>query len=132
MKDDPLFRELEKLKFSRPALSRSDGDVEESEYGSVAFSIVDVSEGRGSDKGPHCCNGKLVRQMKSLVTSQAAATNAPKAQRLTALPSVGPTEAHGIPREIAPTPIPLILNQGSGPLQNLNFNRFRHGNSPLR
>ena len=41
-----------------------DGDLEESENGSVTFSVVDVRERGGSDKGPHCSHGKLVRLMK--------------------------------------------------------------------
>ncbi len=69
----------------------------------------------------------------SLVTSQAAATNAPKAHRLTALPSVGPTERPAASR--ASSPLHQCRSSsisGSSSLQNLHFERFRHNNSRLR
>jgi hypothetical protein len=99
----------------------------------ASFSVVDVSERGDSDEGPHCRHGKLVRQMK--IVGEFAGRRHKCAQGTTPL-SVAVCWAdrniHRIPREVAPTPMPLVLNQASGPLQDLNFNRLRHGNSRLQ
>ena len=95
-----------------------------SEYGSVTFSVVDLSERSSSDEGPHCRHGKLVRQMK--IVGEFTSRRHKCAQGTTPL-SVAVCWAdrniHRIPREVAPTPMPLVLDQGSGPLQDLNINR---------
>jgi hypothetical protein len=97
----------------------------------VTFNVVDVSERGGSDAGPHCRHGKLVRQMK--IVGEFTSGRHKCAQGTTPLSAAicwSDRNIHRISREVAPTPMPLILNQGSGPLQDLNINRLRHGNSP--
>ncbi|MBS0237160.1 MAG: hypothetical protein JSS54_18390 [Proteobacteria bacterium] len=110
----------------RPTFSISlDSDVEESEYGSVTFSVVDVRERGGSNEGPHGRHCKLVRQMK--IVGEFTSRCHKSAQGATSLSSAvcwADRIIHRIPREVAPTPTPLVINQGSGPLQDLNFNRL--------
>ena len=128
-----LFRGLKEQGISQHALFGFDSDIEESEYGGVAFIIVDVSEGGGSDEGPHCRHGKLVRQ--SRIAGHFTSRRHQCAQGATLL-SIAVCRANRkspcVPREVAPTPMPLVLYQGSRPLQDLNFSGFRHGNSRLR
>ena len=93
----------------------------------MTFSVIDVGERGSSGEGPHCRHGKLVRQMK--IVGEFTRRRHKCAQGATPL-SVAVCWAdrniHCIPRDVPPTPMPLIRDQGSGPLQDLNINWFRH------
>jgi hypothetical protein len=110
---------------------RRDREVEQGQYGSVAVDIVDVREAGGPDDGPHgdhrnlLCTFEVAHQLMSRRQKRAKGTTL----RGVAVGWAN-REAPRIPRKVARTPMPLVLNQSSRSLQNLKSRRLRHVKSP--
>jgi hypothetical protein len=98
----------------------------------VPGSIVDVREACGAHERPHRHGREMVRQMR--VAREFMGGRNEGAQGATLLGAAvrgADGMAHRIPREVARTPMPLVLDQGASSLQELDPKRFRHRNSPF-